>query len=295
MPSRTYGRERSRLAGRLRELREAAGLTGTALAQRLGWIQPKISKIETGAQFPSVDDVRVWAGEVGADAALVDELVGMLGRARAEYTTWREAFRASNGADTRQADIAALEAQASTLGEFSPLVVPGLLQTAEYAREMLSSVPWPTAEGATDEEIARVVAGRMSRQQILYQPGRRITLVMLEAALYVRLCSPEAMAAQLNRLVAAASLPTLDMGIVPTATRLPVFPDTFALYGDLVVIETLGGELQLADPPEVERYQRYLELLITAAATGQDAVVLLQRALDKLPEAHSESFRREDP
>lgn len=293
MPTRTHGRERARLAGRLRELREAAGLTGTALAERLGWSQPKISKIETGAQFPSADDVRAWASEVGADAALVDELLGMLGQARAEYTTWREAFRSPNGADARQADIAALEAQASTLGEFSPLVVPGLLQTAEYAREVLSSVPWPTGEGASDEEIGGIVAGRMSRQQILYQPGRRITLVMLEAALYVRLCSPEAMAAQLDRLVAAASLPTLEMGIVPTATRLPVFPDTFALYGDLVIIETLGGELQLADPPEVERYRHYLELLISAAATGQDAVALLQRALDKLRAPRA--VRREAP
>src|SRR5258708_36876740 len=96
-------------------------------------------------------------------------------------------------------------------------------------------------------------ASRMSRQQILYQPGKRIQVVILEAALHIRLVSPRAMAGQLDRMLALDGLASLDLGIIPAAAIVPVYPMSgFVIFdSSLVVVETIGGEGFITRPCEV--------------------------------------------
>src|SRR5258708_38157121 len=76
-------------------MREAPGLSGVAFAQRLGWQQSRLSKLETGRQFPGADDIAAWAAAAGADPA---PLLDQLGRAKAEHATWAEQYRRAGGA-----------------------------------------------------------------------------------------------------------------------------------------------------------------------------------------------------
>jgi transcriptional regulator with XRE-family HTH domain len=283
----TFQRGPSALAAQLRALREDAGLTGTFLAQQVGWGQSKVSKIETGRQLPTEDDIRQWARVVGAPAGKVEELLAALRSARVEFATWREQYRTAGGGAAKQADIAALEARATRIGEFQPAFIPGLLQTAQYARELLVAWALDAAQGALgigEADVDPLVAARMQRQQLLYQPGKQVQLVVLEAALYSRVCSPEALAGQLDRLLAVTSLANVEFGIIPFAARLPVFPIcSFMIFDtELVTAETLTGEQQVNEPEQIALYDRFFTLLRDRAARGQDAAAIVHRALGEL-------------
>jgi transcriptional regulator with XRE-family HTH domain len=283
----TYQRAPSALAAQLRALREDAGLTGTSLAQQVGWGQSKVSKIETGRQLPTEDDIRQWARAVSAPAAKVEELLASLERAKVEFATWREQYRAAGSGADKQADIRALEARATRIGEFQPAFIPGLLQTAQYARELLSAWAVDAAQGAfgiNEAGVDRLVAARMQRQQLLYEPGKQVQLVILEAALYSRVCAPETLAGQLDRLIAVTSLPNVEFGIIPFTASLPVFPIcSFMIFDtELVTVESLTGEQQVNEPDQIALYDRFFALLRDSAARGQGAVALIHRALTEL-------------
>jgi transcriptional regulator with XRE-family HTH domain len=277
-----YQRERRRLAEALKALRIGAGLSGARLSEALGWQQSKVSKIETRKQLPSEDDIAAWVGAAGGSAEIATELLTMLRGARVEYAAWKDAYRDS-GADRVQADILELEAQTTRIAEFQPSMISGLLQTSEYAREFLHLPCGPLSFGQDEEELERMVAKRMQRQQVLYQPGKQVHVIMLEGALRARVVSASTLAGQLDRLMAISGLASLELGIIPFEATVPIFPlSGFRLYDDLVIVESIVGEQQLAEPDDVARYEKYLELLREAASTGREVAAVIQRALEGL-------------
>lgn len=283
MPIRIYQRDRARLTERLKALREGAGLSGSALARALGWPQSKVSKIETMKQLPNADDVRAWADKTGAPANSADELVGLLADARHEDVEWKDAFR-EIGASGVQAEILALESHAIRIGEFQPSMMSGLLQTAEYARESLHIPSGPMAFGSTEDDIERMIALRMQRQQALYRPGKQVQIVLLESALRVRLTSAGTLRGQLDRLIAVAGLTSLDLRIIPFETALPVFPlSGFRIYDeDLVIVESVHREEPISDADEVANYIQFFDLLRGVSCRGDDALRLIRRSLELL-------------
>ena len=270
--------ERAKLAEALRAMREATGLTGVGFAQRLGWPQSRVSKLETGRQFPSTDDIAAWASVAGAEPAL---LLDQLDRAKAEHATWAEQYRRAGGAAAKQASIGGRYETASHVAKFQPVMIPSQIQTAEYASELLRSASGPRAWGASDDDIEEMVGARMARQQILYRPGKQIQVVILEAALHTRRVSPRAMAGQLDRMLALEGLASLDLGIIPATTIVPVYPTSgFVVFdSDVVVVETIGGEDSISDPDEVRRYVEWFSLLHAAAVHGREAAGLIRAAL----------------
>ncbi len=103
-------------------------------------------------------------------------------------------------------------------------MISGLLQTSEYAREFLHLACGPLSYGQHEDEIDRMVAKRMQRQQVLSQPGKRVHVVMLEGALRARVVSAPTLAGQLDRLLAVIGLLTLELGIIPFEAAVPVVP-----------------------------------------------------------------------
>jgi transcriptional regulator with XRE-family HTH domain len=280
----SYQRERRRLSETLRRLRKEAGISGNQLAKQLRWPQSKVSKIETAKQLPTEDDIRLWIDGIGAPAEAVEELLLLLKQARAEYATWREHFIAAGGAAGKQASVLALEAQAKRIGEFQPAVVPGLVQTAEYARELMTLASGPKTFEVDEAEIADMVRVRMDRQRIIYRQDKEIQLVMLDGALRSLVCKPRTLAGQLDRLMAVIGYPSLELGIVPFEQALPLSPvGGFVIYDrSLVVVESLTGEQQISDIEQTEAYDRFFQQWREAAAYGDEAGALLRRALDEL-------------
>jgi hypothetical protein len=248
----------------------------------LGWQQSKVSKIETRRQLPGEDDLSAWVGATGASPEAANDLLAILRGARIEYAAWKDAYRES-GADGVQAGILEIEAGSARIAEFQPALISGLLQTAEYARELQHLPCGPLSYGRDEDEISRMVAERMQRQQVLYQPDKQVQIIMLEGALRSRVVSAQTLAGQLDRLMTVIGLASLELGIIPFEAAVPIWPTAgFRLYDDLVIEESVEGENQVADPDLVARYGKDFELLREAANVGRDAVAVIRRSLDSL-------------
>lgn len=267
---------RNRLAARLRALREAAVPSGAEMARRTDWVQPKVSRLETGAQLPSEDDLRVWTEQTGAHDEL-DGLIDMLAAARVEYTPTAELV--SRGAlPIRQAQIGAMEAAATRIGEYQPSLVPGLLQTPAYARALLDLPGSARSKGATRTEVNAIVAGRLERQNILREPDRRLQFVLGEAALLSAPAGVDVQVEQLDYLAEVSALLTVDLGVVPLRRPMVVMPlSGFRLLDEeFAFVESLAGEQRLDDPREVRVYVEAFDELRRAALTGAAVVELVE-------------------
>lgn len=276
--------QRALLARRLRELRATAFASGSALARHLDWHQTRVSKLEQGSQRPTDDDIRRWGEAVDATAEQLDELFELAGAARIEYATFGQRYRQHGGAVAEQQATTNEDAASARIAEFQPAMMPGLLQTAAYAREVLTRPCGPASAGIADEEIDQIVGKRMERQQILYQPRREpIRIIMGEAALHTHFRDPRTLAGQLDRLLALLGYPQVDIGVVPFTAAMPVFPLTnFLLYDDHVLIESLTAQQRLDSPDDVSAYEEFFAQLHDAAVTGAQLETLLTQASTEL-------------
>ena len=274
----SFQRAREALGLRLRELRRDADLTGRRLAELHGWHPSKISKIENGRQTPSEADLRAWA-RACRRPELTDELIATLRTLETHYVEYRRMFR--SGMAPRQRAWADLETESSVIRNFETALVPGLLQTPEYARfRLLEGI---AHDGAPDD-LDDAVAARMQRQQVLYRTGKKFHFVLSEAALRTRLCPPEVMVGQLDRLVTLSTVPTLRFGVIPFEQTFPQAPlHGFWIFDERVVmVENLTAELTLTQPGEIEGYLRIFGRLADAARYGSQARAIVTRVLDDL-------------
>jgi transcriptional regulator with XRE-family HTH domain len=266
--------ERRALGDTLRSLRVAAGLDQRELARRAGWTQPKVSRLENGRTVPSSDDIAAWVRAVGADKSAQAELAAQAERVATEVTAWRTLF--SRGYGLKQRQIEELERESKVIYNFAPSIIPGPLQTAEYARRAFRT--WNPE--VSDTAVADYVDARLSRQQLLYDPSRMWVFIVTEGALRWRPGPPEVLRAQLGQLRSLATLENVKLGIVPFAQEAPtLFMHSFVLYereGEtLVTIETFVDELDVQDASKIQAYRDVLERLRAGALWDDDAIAFL--------------------
>ncbi|MFJ3505070.1 helix-turn-helix domain-containing protein [Streptomyces sp. NPDC090135] len=264
---------RESLGARLRELRTEAGLNGKTFAARLGWQASKVSKLERGRQTPDLQDLTAWATAAGRPDT-VPELRARLSGLETTYRSWRRQLVAGHRPRQEQA-IA--ETTATTLTRAAEVVrVPGLLQTPDYARATLEAA---AAFRQSPHDVNDAVRSRMRRQEALYDPQKRFRFLIHETALHTRTCPPAVHAAQLDRLMSVIGLDTIELGIVPLAAELRRAPSHgFWIYDRrLVIVETIGTEMWLADTDSIEVYERAWEWLHEAAVHGARARRLIGR------------------
>lgn len=269
---------RSALGNRLRELRRRAGLTGTQLAELLSWPQSKISKLETARQTPSEDDIRAWTRATDSESQ-TDELLTGLHTLEAQHAEWQRVLR--SGLQAHQAKLSELDATTRVFRVFEATVVPGLLQTAEYARARL-------AQGIilfnARNDINEAVQARMKRQELLYREDKRFHFVVTEAALRLRLCAPKVMLAQLDRLISLSTLANIRLGIISSDTQYVVGPwhGFWLRDNERVLVETFSAELNLVQPPEIALYSKIFEQFAATASYGRSARTVITRVADEL-------------
>lgn len=263
------------LAERLTALRNGAGLKATQLAESLGWARSKISKIENGNQIPSETDIRAWTQATG-HPEVIDELLEMLIQVQTIHTRWRRRLREGGQASIQQ-ELDELTRAATRIRNLQVGIIPGLLQTAGYAHGITSQVS--AVYGNFDVDAA--VAARIKRQEVLYEPGRSFEFIFTEAALYMPPCPRSVMLGQLDRLM-AMDLANITIGIVPMGTELSMSPyNSFMLLDDLLVVESYGYEDRVGGDL-AETHARIFDVLMSEAATGEDARRLITKAAASL-------------
>ncbi|WDM15909.1 helix-turn-helix transcriptional regulator [Streptomyces lavenduligriseus] len=274
--STDYQRAREELGRRLRELRidnPDGRLTGTELAHRLGWPQSKVSKLENGRQTPTVEDLRSWADATGQPAA-GDELCARLKGFESQIRSWRRQLAA--GHRPVQDSWNTVISNSTTVREWETSLVPGLLQTADYARHVFQGHSQLQNSPRDTEDAVRA---RMKRQEWLYRPGKQLHLLVWEGALWARVCPPDMLAAQLDRLLGVVGMDTVHLGIVPLDEKLGLNPaNGFCVLDErLVVVEDWHAELWLDDAETIALYRRVWDTFAESAVFGAEAQQVIAR------------------
>jgi len=266
---------RRQLARQLKQLREQAGLTLEAAAGRLECSTSKLSRIETAQQFVDVHWVRGMLDLYDAGWCW-NEVLDLARQAKARG--WWRAY----GLDDR--GYVPLEAAASQVREFSITAVPGLLQTAEYARALFRSALVPISE----ERRERNLEVRMVRQHRLLAEEDPLTLsaIIDESVLRRPVGGKTVLRAQLEHLLMAAELDSVTLQVLPPGTgEHPGLDGNFILLSfadlgepDMAYVEHVTGAVHIEKAEEVARCTLAFDRLRSAALSPADSVALLERA-----------------
>jgi hypothetical protein len=278
-PSSSVQRARQQLAERLRDIRRDAGLDGRALSVAAGWNPAKTSRIETAKQQPSEADIAVWCKVCQAEREVPD-LIASLRAADSMYVEHRRLNRA--GMRRRQEAARPLYERTRVFKAYCPSVVPGWLQTPEYAAALLSSI---TEFRGTPDDVAAAVASRMSRNRIISSGNHRFVLLLEETVLRYRIGGADIMGAQLARLAEASNLPSVAFGVIPfAAPERPAWPlEQFTVFDDeRVHVELLSAHVTVTAPSEITLYVRAFERLARLAVYGDAARALIAAAVAAL-------------
>lgn len=188
MPKRSPGARAKGIGASLRRLREATGLLLTDAADRLGWDKSRLSRIESGKQNPTVEDVAALLAIYGVTGGEREQLLEAV-RSVDEPGWWEK----TTGVTKESAALADYESEATELISWAPSVLPGLLQTMDYAAAVMELY------GISQRDIGRRLGVRRERQRNI--AGKAYTAYLSEAALAAMFGGPRVMDAQLGALL----------------------------------------------------------------------------------------------
>jgi transcriptional regulator with XRE-family HTH domain len=267
---------RRELGALLRKLRTEKGLTVEQAAEQLMFSMSKLSRMETGHGAPSRRDIRdLCALYEVTDEAERKRMLNLAAEGR--QAGWWQSY------DLNQfADYVGLEADAVSVKNYQSILIPGLLQTPDYARAVNEAViPQPDPERL--EEQTEV---RLRRQERLTQdPPLRFRVILDEAALHRVIGGPAVMEAQLRHLVELSQLPNVTLQVIPfSAGAHPAMDSTFIIleFADavpgLVYVEGLVGWVYMKRSRDVDRYMRVFERLCDVALPPCNSIEHIEKA-----------------
>jgi transcriptional regulator with XRE-family HTH domain len=270
--------ERKELAGTLRSLRKAAGLSGERLAARCAMSQSKISRIEQGKMLPSVIDVQQILSALQVPGEVARDLLDLARTANVHYKSYRGA--AQTGLWRLQVEIQSLVESSVMVRQFLPVIPSGLLQTEEYARQVFTrDIP-----GAVSRDVERSVKARMEAQQALQDSSRQFLVLVAEHALRWRRAALPVMAEQCAHMAElSARLSNVEIAVIPQNVEVRASPlHTFVIYDErMVEIELFSGGVVLRDPKDVEYHLNLFDYFWKHALTGGNATSLLRAIADE--------------
>lgn len=260
----------------LKRLRQRAGITQADVAEQTNYALATVSAYETGTRIPSADFAeradRVFGTD--GDIARLQQLV--------ERVSVRPWFR----------DRVDVERKAREIHEYESYQVPGLLQTSDYARAIVSSV----RPVLPDDAIERAVALRMTRQQII-EPDEdapldqdnalRMWAIIDESALNRVVGSPEIMRAQREHLLIIAQRPNVTIQIIPDAEGATcAFGRAFAVLvsrssnSSVVYFEDVGTARYISDRDEVSRHELIFDYLRSYALNDTQSIEVIKGGME---------------
>lgn len=272
---------RQQLAAELRRLRGVAGISGRELAKRVGISQSTLSRIEAGTVVPPLPQVLDWAKAVGAESDCQQSLRTLTEAAHSpEVRDW-----AASLADRPhlQDDVRAFEDDAQVVRNFQPTLVPGLLQTADYARRVFATFDPPYAPDA----LAAALAARLERQRVLYNPAKRFEFLITEAALRFRPGPHRMLLAQLDRIISIETLDTVTLGVIPQDIEASTtIPHGFVIYENedhaIASAEPIPGSMVTRGPEGVDAHRRRWAALTRMALFDTDARAFVAELRDEI-------------
>jgi transcriptional regulator with XRE-family HTH domain len=264
---------RRRLGMELRRLREQAGITIDTVAERLDFSASKVSRIETGQTGASATDVQSMLTLYGVTGPTAEDLVQVAREARVRGW-WLRYGHVLTGA------YVGLEAGANSICAYEAQLVPGLMQTEDYARRVIRA----TRPLISDEELDSRIYIRTVRQSLLDRDEPIDFWAVLDEAVFHRMVgNPSIMRTQLEKLVAVSDRPNVTIQVLPFAVGAHIGMDgTFAILEyeevadpDIVFAENAAGGLLLEKDDELQRYKFIFDRLQSIALSPNDSVAFM--------------------
>jgi hypothetical protein len=278
---------RRRLAAELRRLR--GNRTGTEVSRAIGWSPTKISRAESGRESLPPQEVAKLIDYYRVAEPLRGQLLS-LAQDAAERGWWDDY---ADVLAPEYLEYIGLEAEAAFIAQWQSDVIPGLLQTEDYARHMMSGyqhvMPTPSR---IIEELVRV---RMTRQEMLTRkPALHLSVVLDEAVLLRKVGGGTVMQAQLEHLARVAELPNVEVRLLLLNRDIPLVTSSFSILSfgarpqsdtaglvDVVHIEGLKDELYVTGEAEVHLYGIFFEALIRAALPPAESRRALRNTIER--------------
>ena len=271
----------------LRQLRKEAGKGRPEVANRLGISRTSVGHLETARNLPSPAVLEILLDFYGTPERLPD--FSKLIEAARKGRNWWEHLA---GVVPSWFDLyLGLEAGAAELSIFDSYLVPGLLQTADYAEAVFRS------DGdLTEEQIRQRVELRQGRQDVLEQGAdneqARVCAVLDESVLLRQRGTPEVMAQQLDRLLEMSEQPRVELLVLPLNAGAHVaqqgsfqilkFPSEFVGDPGVVYLELLVEGRYYEDPDDIALYERAMNDLRVRASTPEESRTILHRAMKEV-------------
>ena len=270
---------RRELGALLRELRTESGLTVEQVADRILCSPSKISRMETGHRGATLRDIRDLCDLYGVADTGRRELLTTLAREGKQQGWWQSY-------DLPYPKYAGLEAEAVAIRGYQSSVIPGLLQTADYARAIHEGAIPRLDEDVIDQRVA----ARLIRQQLLTQESPpHFFEVLDEAALHRTVGGVAVLREQLDGLIEACRLPSVTVQVIPFAAGAhPALENNFKILDlpppspSVVYTEGLAGSFYLERAEDIEHYELVFEELKRLALTPADAVDFIAAVRDTL-------------
>jgi transcriptional regulator with XRE-family HTH domain len=280
---------RRQLGRHLRQLREEAGISLEAAGRRLEWSKAKMYRIEGGQTALRTHDVLAMCSVYSAPTDLTDVLVGLAAETKAKG--WWHAY--GEVVPDWYHLYVSMENAASSMRWYEPGLVPGLLQTTEYAEAIISDT-----RGISRELLDQRVALRMERQRLLTrkQPrAPRLDAVIEEAALRRPIADRVAMQRQLQALAGASDASNINVRVLPSVrgTHRVLVAGAFVVFNfdgigarqpepTTIYSESLTGALYLDKPAEVEQYEDAWGALDELALSTEESAAMLEKIAEEI-------------
>jgi transcriptional regulator with XRE-family HTH domain len=271
------------LAAELRRLRDAARLTGEEVAGQLGWSPSKVSRIETGQTSPGAADLRRMLDIYEVTGTQRDRLERLA--QSSDQRGWWDAY--TDTLAPEYTALIALEAESESVRWYAPMMVPGLLQTERYAREVIRSGLLIAPPG----EVERRVQVKMTRQRVLTRDDPlQMAVVIDEASILRTIGGPQVMREQLGHMTAMAARPNITVQVLPLDAgahpalngefTILTFPDLVA--PDVVYLENMASDLYVESEAEVYRYGLAFDRLRELALSPEESAELITERADSM-------------
>lgn len=269
------------LGAELKRARRVRGVTQAQLAEAIQVTRPTVSRYEDGTRFPDLDMVFRICEALNLDDDAAADLVERVregDRGPWLAVTIHEQQRQLN-------ELLAREREAVVIWNIAPLLVPGLLQTSDYARAIMVGAEVP------EDQIETRVAVRVGRREALKRPKPvRLVALINEPVLRQMIGGPEVMAAQLRHLLDASKWPNVDLRIVPNTSDWhpglegPFVVDEFADGTAIVHLETRSSGLFLHEAMHVAPYRAAADKVLGVAMSAAESAALIAREAERIEE-----------
>ena len=267
-------RVRRQLGAELATARSLAGMSQRQMAERIKISQSLVSRAESGTRLLDRRQVQAWLRAAAVRPEVRERVLALTEAAHVDRS-WSEQLAVEGQLQDEMRDM---EVESLLVRSWHPSVMPGLVQTPDYARAVIA-----LADTTGEVDVERSLSRRVARQAILREPGRRFELLIDESVLR-RAPMDGVMGPQLAQLAAVVSFEQVAVAVLPEGCMAALPWHNFVIFypsdggPPRVHAELIHGGQLVEAPQSVNVYKALFDRMWSAAARGDDAADLIQRA-----------------